>query len=622
MCGICGIYSFRGETDNRTVIRKMCDSFKYRGPDDEGYYRDGMMTMGMRRLSIIDLEGGHQPIMNETGQYHIIMNGEIYNYRELRKELLKKGHKFSTDSDTEVALHMYEEYGVNFLSYINGMFAIAIWDNASKNLFIARDRLGIKPLYYKNTADAFCFSSTLKALMIATSDKRINHDAFLTYISFGYLPSPVCILDGVKKLEPGCYMQIRDGSVRLKKYWDVHDFGTQEIQRPEVYTEQLMELLNSSIVLRKRSDVPLGTFLSGGVDSSCITALLAKHTDIPIKTLSVHFEGKPNSELPYARQLAKMYQTNHSDVVLGLEEIPALLKEAVEYMDEPISDSAILPTLKISTMAAESGLKVMLSGSGGDEIFGGYHRYMPQSLHWKILYNLPRVTTKILGSLVAKFDFDKGIRITNDNLAFLATISGVNLELMSNVLSNNADFSKMCFNAAESFERILGGKLNLGANKNQLMYLDLKHYLEGNVLSLMDKMTMAKSIEGRVPLLDHRIVEFAFSLPEKVKIKNGQLKYFFKQSLRDILPDVILNRPKEGFCGPVNQWVPKILLNSMKTSLVHEPNSFYKETLKTNVVNRYLDECTSNWRYAESLYLLYIFDLWYRKHIEEEDIEI
>lgn len=600
----------------------MNNKMVHRGPDDCGYYLDDNVGLAMRRLSIIDLEKGHQPIFNEDGSIAVVNNGEIYNYVELRAKLISNGHVFNTNSDTEVIVHLFEDKGADCVDELNGMFAFAIWDGNKKELFVFRDRIGIKPLYYRASSNSFVFSSDLSSIIaIKPGEKNVDFNAFLSYIGLSYISYPNTIFKGILKLEPGCYLKVTEnGEVAKHKYWEVHEFETLEFSSMDEYSERLMELLDDAVRLQMRSDVSIGTFLSGGIDSSCIVALLSKWLNNPVKTFSVGFENGLN-ELPYAGLIAKRYKTDHTEIKISGNDVISILPEIIDKMDEPIADNSIIPTYMLSKIAIENGVKVILNGTGGDEIFGGYTRYLPQSQPWKTINSLPLILRKSFGNLFRFINFNKGVQIAVPELFFAASISGVNFALARNIFKDK-DHCAMLINNVVKVYREFIPIIDQKLRKHQLMYLDLKDYLVCDVLSLLDKMSMAVSLEGRVPLLDHRLVEFCFKVPDRIKFKDGMLKGFLKHTLKDILPSTIMDLPKAGFAGPTNFWANNILKKSIEDHLINEPISFYKENLDLKELKRAIKYSGNNQNYSETLFSLYIFDLWYRKHIEGDDLVI
>lgn len=621
MCGICGIYNFNHKPVLDEELKIMNSKMIHRGPDDSGFYINNNIGFAMRRLSIIDIEKGHQPIFNEDGNIAVVMNGEIYNYIELRNNLVSKRHKFQTNSDTEVLVHLFEDKGADCVSELNGMYAFAIWDNNEKELFVFRDRLGIKPLYYTVDSNSFVFSSDISSITAVNPlKKEVDIDAFLSYLGMAYISYPNTIFKDVSKLEPGCFLKVaNDGKVINKKYWEVNEFETLQSAEFSNCGERVLELLQDAVRLQMRSDVSIGTFLSGGVDSSCVVALLSKQIDKPVKTFSVGFENGLN-ELPYAELIAKQFKTDHTEMKISGSEIPGILPEIINKMDEPIADNSIIPTFLLSKKAIENGVKVILNGTGGDEIFGGYNRYLPQQ-PWKTINTLPVNLRKLIGNMFNFLDFNKGSQIASPELFLTASISGINFLLARNLLKNRQHYTTLVNNAVNVYRKFVPC-VNKKIKRYQLMYLDLKDYLVCDVLSLLDKMTMAVSLEGRVPLLDHRIVELCFKIPDRLKFKDGRLKGFFKESLKNILPGEIMDLPKAGFAGPTNFWANNVLKESMQRHLINEPTNFYKEHLDQAVLKQAVNLTGKSPAYAETLFSLYIFDLWYRKHIDGDDLVI
>lgn len=554
MCGINGIFYLNGRPVIKDELLKMNSMMTHRGPDDEGYYINKNIGLAMRRLSIIDVHGGHQPLTNEDGRYWIVFNGEIFNFVELRQGLQSR-HRFTTNSDTEVIIHLYEEHGEKCLQYLNGMFTFAIWDNVEKELFIARDRLGVKPFFYFQYDQTFAFSSELKALIkVAPFQAEVDYTSFLLYIFLMYVPDPECIVKGIKKLEPGHFIKVkRSGIVCKEKYWDVKRFSTFGSSDESALRDELLFLLKDAIRIQKRSDVPIGTFLSGGLDSGTVVALLAEQNEQPVRTFSVGFEGHIYDERPAARIIAERFGTSHRELVVTAKMAQEGLSEVVYLMDEPVYDSAAVPVFLLSRMARHDGVKVILNGTGGDEIFGGYPRYMDNELRRRVINLLPRPVLNLIGDFLEKCGINFGMRMNNQVFDYLCRISG-RVSFADNFLTDK-DWPDIL---REKLEEILDPIFydpRLSSAVSRRMYFDLKTYLVGDLLMLLDKMTMGASIEGRVPLLDHRLVEFMFSLSDHYKLADGKLKVFFRKTISDMLPDEVLHLPKRGFGAPVGNWV-------------------------------------------------------------------
>jgi len=622
MCGICGILSFNDNgVDKREIINEMTALMVHRGPDDDGYYFNDEIGLGIRRLAIIDIEGGHQPILSEDGRYVVILNGEIYNYIELRQMLIRKGHVFKTDSDTEVIVHLFEEKGSECASSLNGMFAFTIWDNLGKELFLFRDRIGIKPLYYTIDDHSFTFASHLLSICKVRPNNDISFESFLNYLGISYVPYPETIFKDICKLEPGHFLKVKiNGQITNTKYWDIKEFGTLDLPSIEDYRDNIMGLLKDSISMQKRSDVAVGTFLSGGIDSSCIVALLSEQLEGPVRTFSAGFEGGLN-ELPYAKMVAEKFGTDHTELMIKDSDLSYVLPEIIDMMDEPLSDNSIVPTYMLSKLAVKYGVKVVLNGTGGDELFGGYERYIPQKKIKKAVSLLPDRFRKGIGRLVSIVDLDKGLKLENYALLFAASTSGANYTFLSKLFRDKTNYERMLGNIIERHKRFVSCYKE-EAYKSHLMYFDLKNYLVGDVLSLLDKMTMAVSLEGRVPMLDHRVVEFCYSVPDSVKFRNGKLKGLLKSTLQGVLPDEIMHLPKSGFAGPIRHWIEKHLIKSMFEHLIEDPLPFYREYLNIGIIKETLLHRERYRRFLPTLFSLYIFSLWYRKHIEGQEVSL
>jgi asparagine synthase (glutamine-hydrolysing) len=422
-------------------------------------------------------------------------------------------------------------------------------------------------------------------------------------------------------LEPGHFLTITStGQIKKEKYWDIENFETLNLSTEEDYQERILNMIRDSIRLQMRSDAPIGTFLSGGIDSSCVVALLSELVDQPVRTFSVGFQGGAN-ELPYARVVAEKFRTNHSELYISENDVLPVISEIIHNLDEPLYDSAMIPSLMLSKMAVEKGVKVILNGTGGDEIFGGYNRYLPQRKMWQIVNSLPSNVRKLSGNLISLLDKQRGMVIADPILFFINSISGINFVFAKQFLKNKTHYEIMVNNISDVYSKFIpsNGKK---AKRHQLMYLDLKNYLVGDVLSLLDKTTMAASLEGRVPLLDHRIVEMCFEIPDKIKFRNGQLKGVLRDTLKDIIPYEILHLPKAGFAGPLNHWINRSLKESMYEHLVESPISFYQEYLHMEVIKSALDNIEKNWKCSGTLFALYIFSLWYKVHIEGQGISV
>ena len=557
MCGIAGIIRWDQRPVLEHEIRAMCGAMVHRGPDDEGIYLGDGVAIGMRRLSIIDLDKGHQPVSNEDGTVWIVFNGEIYNYRELRRELQGRGHTFRTESDTETIVHLYEDFGAGCVEHLRGMFAFAIWDTRRREVLLARDRLGIKPLYYAERNGELLFASELKPILQNESvDRSLSWEAVGHLFTFLATPPAQSIVEGVSKLEPARVAIGRPGRpLEITRYWDVA-FEPNETATEAELVEQLRELLTEAVVLHQVSDVPVGAFLSGGIDSSAIVALMAKPAAGRLKTFSIGFAEAGFDELAHARAVAAQFGTDHHDVVLR-PDVVQIVEDLTWYLDEPFGDTSAIPTYMVSKLAAEH-VKVVLSGDGGDELFAGYDKYVVEGRE-RAYDRLPGPVKKLAGAVGSIMPHGMRGRRFLRHLA----LEGSNRYLDAQTLFH-ADEMPSLFRP-EALEHVArhGGVRPHESNRlmgsdpdwlSAIQYRDLNHYLPLDILTKVDRMTMAHSLEARPPLLDHRLVEFAATIPAKFRLRDGTTKYLFKQAMRGILPDSIIDRQKHGFAVPLSRW--------------------------------------------------------------------
>lgn len=619
MCGIVGYMRFDDRPVDRGVIDRMCSTIIHRGPDDAGTLVKANVGLGMRRLSIIDLQTGKQPISNEDGTLHIIFNGEIYNYRELRPDLVKKGHVFKTSSDTEVILHMYEEYSSGCLKYLNGMFAFAIWDEAKKELFCARDRLGIKPLYYYLDEKRLIFGSELKVIL---EEKELgldlDIDALSQYLSLEFVPFPNTLIRSIKKLPPGHFFTVSEKGFHIVPYWNIEE--VQEKERSEEETvEELFSLLQDSVRLRLRSDVPFGAFLSGGIDSSSVVGMMSGLLDNQVETFSIGFHDRSYNELEYAGQVARHFNTLHTEHIL-VPSVIDLVENLVNYMDDPIGDFSIFPTYMVSRLAREK-VKVILSGDGGDELFGGYDTYIAQKLYeyyslipsrmrkYVILPIIEMIppTSKKKGIINKAKHFIKGASISEQYNHFRWMIF-LKPDDKNHIFHNDVIGR---INSAESFSfipRYLNENRLKGINRS--MYVDIKSYLVDNILVKVDRMSMAVSLEARVPFLDYRLVEFALSIPQEMKIRNFRTKYILKKMAGRFLPGNIVNKPKQGFSIPMKQWLKGPIKDMMTDMLSHERlkrQGIFNAGYVEKMIKDHLENRMNN---SHQIWSLMLFQLW------------
>lgn len=606
MCGIFGAVNTNGPVDPR-ITRILADHMFYRGPDDEGVHVSYNWAIGMRRLSIIDVEGGHQPISNENGTLFLVCNGEIYNYLELRVELEGRGHQFKTKSDVEVLLHLYEDYGFEAIHRLNGMFAFALYDMCNQRLWIARDRLGIKPLYFSSGPSEFIFSSELSGLAAALN-ARFARQSIVDYLGYSYIPAPQTAYEGISKLRPGEELILTSRGLEQRLYWQPKVQGSWHGSLMQA-KEELDGLLVDAIKLQLISDVPLGVLLSGGVDSSAIASYAAGlGGGIPLRTFTIDFVGKNGNDAAYAEILSNSLGTHHTLVKVTAEDQFNALGELIAGMDEPMSDSAIVPTYIISRAARAEGVKVLLSGAGGDEIFGGYPRHFPGRVYSSAWF----ATLSPLLRRTAAFGLGLAnpalkIRLATAARNFAVNISGVNFQFLSAALRSEDEYSRLLHKIDRDFSEAISKQAY------PLMMMDVVNYLPNNILALTDKATMAASVEGRVPLLDHRIVEFAFSIPEELNLLHGGQKGLFKQVLRNRLPAKLLDREKEGFNAPIHDWVQR-WPRRLRDELIGSFSPELEEIVDRRVVEKWLGDERMRRMGGASLYAVYVMNKWLNNH--------
>ena len=637
MCGICGIFGF----EDKKLIRRMTDVIKHRGPDDKGYYTNKDLMLGHRRLSIIDLKTGKQPIHNEDESVWVIYNGEIYNYKELRKSLEKK-HSFYTSSDTEVIVHLYEEFGDRFIEKLRGIFTLALFDCKKRKLYLARDRLGIKPLYYTILGKSLIFSSEIKSIIQCEKVKReVDYDSLFKYLTFRYVPDENTMLKGVKKLLPGHFMVFRNGKSVIKKYWSL-DIVEKGERGESFYREKLKNLLEESVKIRLMSDVPLGVYLSGGFDSSSVVALMSKMVEEPIKTISIGFgHDDPVDELKYARFVSDHFGTEHHEIVAGPECIK-LLPKIIWHLDEPITDATTIPTYIISEFAKKY-LTVAMTGEGGDEMFGGYVQYksvmlgerfmrmFPSVIGQKLAKNLVKISPQILLDKFFEYPYSLGERgksrlleyissMNDRDRTYLLFVSLFNEEDKKNLYSANSinkiDFSRLSEEIKPNFGDSRGWEL-----LSSIFSRELKTWLPNYILLRLDKMTMASAIEGRVPFLDHKLVEFCANIPFKLKIRGFNEKYLFRKTLSDLLPKVIRDRKKHPFFIPIDAWFNRGI-KDLAEKILSESTIKKRSYFKYDYIRKiFRSHEKSKLIYSRQLWSLLTFELWHRIYIDSDHLQ-
>ena len=624
MCGICGVISRDASRPvSEPLLRHMNDQMRHRGPDDEGIYIDDMAGLAMRRLSIVDLATGHQPIANEDKSVWIVFNGEIYNHLEIRRELEKKGHVFATRSDTEAILHGYEAYGDDVVTHLNGMFGFAIWDLRRRRLLVARDRLGIKPLYYHCSPARFVFGSELKAIIANPQvPAEIDFQAMDRFFLLEYIPSPYTIFKDICKLPPGHRLILEDRcKPRIEQYWNIT--FSPGFHSDEAYIESLEELIRDAVKIRLMADVPLGAFLSGGIDSSTIVSFMSELMDRPVKTFSIGFGDPTYNELPYARKVAQAFGTEHHEEFLEAD-INEMAMKLVSHFDEPFGDFSIFPTFLVSEVARRF-VTVALSGDGGDEVFAGYDTYVAQRLDSRIYGRLPRwfrkwafpgIMQKVPPRPAKKGLINKAKRFVEGG-ALPKAWQHTRWMMFMHQHQKDCLYRPDVRTAVSGIDpaALIEQHFNDVAGVDPLaqqQYVDVKTYLTDDILVKVDRMSMAASLEARVPLLDHRIVEFALNLPPHLKLKGDKTKVILRSIMADRLPEAVLNKPKEGFSIPLKHWLRSELRPLMHDLLspdaVRKRGYFHPET----VVRWMSEHHRRRTDHSHRLWALMVFELWHR----------
>ncbi|HLV85910.1 MAG TPA: asparagine synthase (glutamine-hydrolyzing) [Candidatus Sulfotelmatobacter sp.] len=635
MCGIAGIFEFdRTKQIDPGVLRRMCSTIAHRGPDDEGFYIDGNLGMAMRRLSIIDLKSGHQPISNEDGTAWIVFNGEIYNQSVLREQLEKSGHRFRSRSDTEVIVHLYEEYGVECLKHLDGMFAFAIWDAKQHQLMVARDRLGIKPLYFYLTSERMVFASEIKTIFATGLRPEFRRASLPEYLSFGYLSGAETFYEGVRKLMPGHYMVIdRSGESIVRQYWDLSVPADENQSEEHYYVETYRELLERAVRSHLMSDAPVGVFLSGGIDSSAIAALMTRLNPTPINTFSVGYAEEQYSELPYARLVSQHLGSNHREIQVSQNEFFKVLPKLIWHEDEPIVWPSSVSLYFVARLAQQHA-KVVLTGEGSDETLGGYSRYgftirnaVYDRLYRRCLPQAARYRVRHFISSSSRLDAGVRRKLSHTFLArdgqswasfyFDNFFSAFNVDEQRGILQEDL---ANAFEPASSHRHVLNYWNNSSGDMLQrLLYTDIKTYLV-ELLMKQDNMSMAASVESRVPFLDHKLVEFAMSIPQRFQLRGSVGKNVLKTAMKGLLPDSILHRKKLGFPTPWSRWLAGPRLELID-KLLSEPRSSERQLFRPRAVERLFAEHKSRYRdNTDRIWRLLNLELWHRVCIEGEPV--
>jgi asparagine synthase (glutamine-hydrolysing) len=629
MCGIVGIVNDdSGRVINPDALQDMCNVISHRGPDDEGYYVDGAMGLGMRRLSIIDVQGGHQPIHNEDKNCWIVFNGEIYNYPELRQLLLKKGHQFITKTDTEAIIHLYEEYGDNCVNYLRGMFAFAIWDKKRHKLFIARDRLGEKPLYYTHQQGRFAFASELKSLLVLPDIcKTLDLDGLRDYFSFLYVPTPRTIFGRIKKLPAAHTLTFQNGRISIQRYWGVTNWRSSNRTEKDLI-EELLSLVRESVRIRLMSEVPLGAFLSGGVDSSLVVAAMSEILENPVETFTMGFEqGKHHyDERAYAAVVARHCSTRHREFV-AYPDVRELLPKLIRAFDEPFADSSAIPNYVLCKKTREY-VTVALSGLGGDELSCGYERYLGMKLA-HVYDKCPNLVKEFLSSVANRLPDARSGSLLSERIKRFIRVGS---------LPEQSKYFEMiaAFNETEKRQLFSADTLGLleGSNSEDLLwsyfqacnssdlvdhmlFVDLNTYLVDDLLTLTDRISMAHSLEMRVPLIDHKLVEFFASLPSEMRLRGLTKKYILKKAAEKLVPREVIYRHKKGFSVPLSLW----LRNELRDLVTEELSEnrlrqigYFNYKMVSKTVQEHL---SGRHNHENKIWALLNFLLWHRMCIEK-----
>lgn len=625
MCGILGkVYHQHNRRVEPAVVAGMCATLTHRGPDDEGFYLNGNVGLAMRRLSIIDINTGKQPIHNEDHTVWTVYNGEIYNFQHLRRDLEARGHRFYTRADTEVIVHLYEQCGADFVRHLNGMFAIAVWDESRRQLVLARDRLGIKPLFYAQLPDRLLFGSEIKAILADGMQPTIDLQALSHYLSLLYIPAPATIYREIRKLEAGHTLIWQDGQIAVRRYWDLGQVRPSVIdgRSPEDVQAELRALLTDAVRCHLVSDVPLGAFLSGGLDSSTVVALMRQAHNGPVKTFSIGFNDRSYDELRYARLIAERFETDHTELTVT-PDVADLVPKLVQSFDEPFADSSAIPTYYLSQLTRRH-VTVALGGDGGDEVFAGYITYQADKLAH--LYDrLPGLLTRrLVPALVhrlpvsdRKVSLDFRARRFVDHAllepgrrhyAWKAFFDdGLKRAILSDDILTALDGSLDSYPVFQRYYQEMSQHDPL----NACLYADTKVYLPDDILVKVDRMSMFHSLEVRVPLLDYRVVEFMFGLPGPLKMPRLKLKHLLRETMRGILPRQILKRRKGGFNVPMPVWLKHELRPLVQEYL--SPDRIRKQGIfnPKNVSGLVSDHLTGRANHSRNIWALLVFSLWH-----------
>ena len=643
MCGICGKLSYGSRTVDEALLKRMCKSLAYRGPNDEGVFINSrsqnskiQVGLGHTRLSVIDLsDAGHQPMCNEEETIWLVFNGEVYNFKELRTELETKGHRFRSNTDSEVVIHLYEEEGIDCLKRLNGMFAFCIWDKRLEKLWLCRDRLGIKPLVYYWGRETLIFSSEIKGILCDHDVvKEIDWTALELYLTFNYIPAPKTIFKNIKKLEPGHYLLAEGKTVTTQKYWDIspntihsRDKPGKSCERIDFYKENLYKRMEASVQKRLVSDVQLGAFLSGGIDSSLIVGLMARNSEKPVKTFSIGYKDMPLfDETKYAREVAEFNKTEHYEFKLTYKDILDSFPSVLETLDEPFADSSAVPTYVVSK-ETKRHVTVALAGDGADELFAGYRMYQGEYLakYYSLFPDIfkEKIIEPFINILPDSRDkkhseyirrFKKFTKSMSGSLSerFYGWQEIFPVDLRQKLIKSHLR-DKIFFQEGKG---IISQKLNefAGDNINRMLYVDVKNSLPGDMLTKVDLMSMRNSLEVRVPFLDHEVVEFAFEMEGDVKLKGLKRKFILMETFKDILPQMLHNRPKWGFEMPIGAWLRKelkfLIDDFLSKDFINKQGFFEYDVIDCLIKKHLSKKADTSWQ----LWNLIVFQHWFKRY--------
>jgi len=627
MCGICGIvYQDPQRPVDIRVLQDMSRRIAHRGPDDEGFYIHRNIGLAVKRLSIIDIAGGHQPMINEDESVVVVFNGEIYNYVIIRKDLEARGHVFRTRCDTEVLVHLYEEYGRQMVDQLNGMFAFAIYDRKLRRLLLARDRLGIKPLYYIKTNEWILFGSEIKSfLTFPEFNRELDLEALHHYLTFRFVPAPMTIFKGVKKLPPGFFIEYLPGQEYLNPvpYWDLKFVRGDKDFSVAQSTEAVRDLFHEAVKIRLMSEVPLGAMLSGGVDSSAVVSSMKKTTQQPVSTFTIAYEEEgPHNEGVFAKITAEAFQTDHHEILVRLDDFIKNLERMIYFMDEPVADPAAIPIYDLCRFSKEY-VTVLLSGVGGDELFGGYDVYK-EAIYSAYLRYIPRfpwdnIIVPLFGLMpegMAGKNFVRRVHQPVEDVFLGSSIiyGGFSEKEKTNLYSDDFAEQQSVFNSHNIVRQTLE-RMSQASTLHKMIYVDTRHWLADSHLIMMDKMSMANSIELRAPILDHRLVELAAAMPEKFKVNLFKSKIVFRNAFKPEIPESILTRSKRGFSTPINLWLKRS--GSEMSEILMNQRGLAKGLFKKNEIEKLLDKHKQGRAdFSAHIFTLLVLSLWSATFLE------